>query len=58
MTELLGILGLAILFVAYGLMNRGRRRACGSGCACTLLSGGCDRRAASAPGGESTHAER
>lgn len=58
MTEILAILGLAGLFVLYGVMNRGRARSCGTGCTCPLLSGGCDRRDASTTGAESTNAER
>jgi hypothetical protein len=58
MTEILAILGVAVLFVLYGLMNRGRSRSCGSGCSCGLLSGACERRDANAAPVESEHAER
>jgi hypothetical protein len=58
MTEILAILGIVALFLLYGLMNRGRSRACGSGCSCGLLSGACERRDANATEVESKHAER
>jgi hypothetical protein len=57
LTELLAVLGLAGLFVLYGLLNRGRRRACGSGCACPALTTGCERADGAGAGRESPHAE-
>jgi hypothetical protein len=42
MTVLLGIGGVALLFVAFGLLRRGRDPAPGKGCGgCTACSGGC-----------------
>jgi hypothetical protein len=58
MTEILGVLGAAALFVLFGLVWRGGRRSCGSDCACAVMPrdrGGCRARPERE---ESDHAER
>jgi hypothetical protein len=54
-TGVLAVLGVAVLFVVFGLLTRGRRRPCGGSCACAAALGGERDCTAERTGKESRH---